>query len=91
MKGIALVISGPAGVGKTTLCDRLLLNYKTILTRVITVTTREPRDTERDGSDYIFVKRKDFLEQKKCDAFLEYAEIHGNWSVSYTHLRAHET
>ena len=46
MKGIALVISGPAGVGKTTLCDRLLLNYKTILTRVITVTTREPRDTD---------------------------------------------
>jgi len=83
MKGIALVISGPAGVGKTTLCDRLLLNYKTILTRVITVTTREPRDTERDGSDYIFVKRKDFLEQKKCDAFLEYAEIHGNWYGSY--------
>ncbi len=83
MKGIALVISGPAGVGKTTLCDRLLLNHKLTLTRVITVTTRKPRDTERDGSDYIFVNRKFFSENIKCNAFLEYAEIHGNWYGSY--------
>ena len=83
MKGIALVISGPAGVGKTTLCDRLLLNHNLTLTRVITVTTRKPRDTERNGSDYIFVNRKKFLENIKCNAFLEYAEIHGNWYGSY--------
>ena len=46
MNSIALVISGPAGVGKTTLCDRLLLDYETQLTRVITVTTRHPREGE---------------------------------------------
>ena len=74
MKGIALVISGPAGVGKTTLCDRLLLNHNLTLTRVITVTTRKPRDTEQDGIDYIFVNRKKFLEN---------IEIHGNWYGSY--------
>ena len=83
MKGIALVISGPAGVGKTTLCDRLLLNHKLTLTRVITVTTRKPRDTEHDGSDYIFVNRKFFSENIKCNAFLEYAEILGHWYGSY--------
>ena len=54
MSGIALVISGPAGVGQTTLCDRLLDDYEESLSRIITVTTRKPRQGEIHEKDYIF-------------------------------------
>lgn len=79
MNGIALVISGPAGVGKTTLCDRLLLDYKTILSRVITVTTRSPREGEKDGIDYLFISKPEFEELILKQAFIEYAQIHDNY------------
>ena len=79
MNGIALVISGPAGVGKTTLCDRLLLDYKTILSRVIKVTTRSPREGEMDGKDYLFISRPEFEELILKQAFIEYAQIHDNY------------
>ncbi len=78
MNGIALVISGPAGVGKTTLCDRLLLDFNPILCRVITVTTRKPRKDEVDGKDYIFTTNTEFDDLKKNNSFLEYAKVHDN-------------
>jgi guanylate kinase len=78
MNGIALVISGPAGVGKTTLCDRLLLDFNPILSRVITVTTRKPRKDEVDGKDYIFISNAEFDELKRNNSFLEYAKVHDN-------------
>jgi len=79
MNSIALVISGPAGVGKTTLCDRLLLDYETQLTRVITVTTRHPREGEVDGKDYLFISKLEFEDLIEVDAFIEYAQIHDNY------------
>lgn len=78
MNGIALVISGPAGVGKTTLCDRLLLDFNPILCRVITVTTRKPRKDEVDGKDYIFKTNTEFDDLKRNNSFLEYAKVHDN-------------
>ena len=78
MNGIAFVISGPAGVGKTTLCDRLLLDFNPILSRVITVTTRKPRKDEVDGKDYIFISKAEFDELKRNNSFLEYAKVHDN-------------
>lgn len=79
MSSIALVISGPAGVGKTTLCDRLLLDFETQLTRVITVTTRHPREGEADGKDYLFISKLEFEDLIEVDAFIEYAKIHDNY------------
>jgi len=79
VSGIVLVISGPAGVGKTTLCDRLLNSYKNCLTRVITVTTRSPRENEVNGVDYMFMSENEFIANKDKGTFLEYAKIHGNW------------
>ena len=79
MSSIALVISGPAGVGKTTLCDRLLLDFETQLTRVITVTTRHPREGEADGKDYLFISKLEFEDLVEVDAFIEYAKIHDNY------------
>ncbi len=79
MDSIALVISGPAGVGKTTLCDRLLSDFETQLTRVITVTTRHPREGEADGKDYLFITKLEFEDLIEVDAFIEYAQIHDNY------------
>jgi len=79
MNNIALVISGPAGVGKTTLCDRLLSDFETQLTRVITVTTRYPREGEVDGKDYLFISKLEFEDLIEVDAFIEYAQIHDNY------------
>ncbi|MDG1326677.1 MAG: guanylate kinase [Opitutales bacterium] len=79
MNSIALVISGPAGVGKTTLCERLLSDLETELSRVITVTTRLPRKGEIEGKDYLFISKLEFEELILADAFIEYAQIHANY------------
>ena len=82
------IISGPAGVGKTTLCDRLLIDYAEDLKRVITATTRKPRVGEVDGVDYYFLSKQEFERKKSQKAFMENEIIHGNeyGAVSYTHL-----
>ena len=57
---LILVISGPAGVGKTTICNRLLDEFSNQLTRVVTTTTRKPRKGERHGEDYYFTELEEF-------------------------------
>lgn len=79
MDGIAFVISGPAGVGKTTICDRLIINYPDCLSRVVTVTTRKPRVGEIDGRDYHFVTKDKFEDLIQNQEFIEFAEIHNNF------------
>mgnify|MGYP003688164363 FL=1 len=78
MEGIVFVISGPAGVGKTTLCDRLLSEFPNKLRRVVTATTRKPREEEVDGVDYHFLTKEDFLGQVNEGSFLEYELVHQN-------------
>lgn len=72
------IISGPAGVGKTTLCDRLLIDFAENLKRVITATTRKPRVGEVDGVDYYFLSKQEFERKRRQKAFLENEIIHGN-------------
>ena len=74
-----LVISGPAGVGKTTICERLLEEFGDELSRVVTTTTRSPRSGEVDGKDYYFTEIDDFKNLARENAFLEYEMIHGNY------------
>jgi guanylate kinase len=76
---IILVISGPAGVGKTTICDRLLEEFGSKICRVITTTTRKPREGEKDGEDYFFTSVQEFHELLEKEAFLENEMIHGNY------------
>jgi guanylate kinase len=73
-----LVISGPSGVGKSTIADRLLAERGDIR-RSVSLTTRERRDGERDGRDYIFVSREEFGRLRDSGEFLEWAEVHGNY------------
>jgi guanylate kinase len=72
-----VVISGPSGVGKTTLEDRVVA-ADTLLVASISSTTREPRDNEKHGEDYFFVSREQFELSKKID-MVEWAEVHGEY------------
>jgi len=73
---VLLVLTGPSGVGKTTVAQRLLAENEN-LSRVVTCTTRAPREREADGVDYHFLPEEDFLARIEAGAFLEHAEVYG--------------
>ena len=75
-RGILVVLSGPSGVGKTAVSDRLVKQDGIV--RAITATTRAPREGERDAVDYHFLDRDRFEKQVQEGGFLEHAEVHGN-------------
>ena len=77
-KGMLVVISGPSGVGKGTLCNLLLKRKKNIILSVST-TTRLPRDGEINGKNYFFVSKKDFESMIKENQFLEWAKVYNNY------------
>jgi len=74
-KGMLLVVSGPSGVGKGTVCKCLAeeMRYS------VSCTTRAPRPGEVEGKDYFFVTEEKFLQMVAADGFLEYACVHGNY------------
>ena len=77
MNPLIVLISGPSGVGKDSVINKLRDNFNSINV-IITVTTRSIRGGEIDGRDYIFVDQKDFERMKKANEFLEYANVYGN-------------
>ena len=77
-RGLLFVLSGPSGVGKDTLLKELLKRDLRI-TKCVTYTTRPPRPGEVDGVDYKFLSLAEFEELKRNDAFLEWAEVGGNF------------
>lgn len=72
------IVSGPAGVGKTTLCERMLTELAPRVQRAVTSTTRPRREGERDGVDYHFLTREAYDAKKAAGAFYETAEVHGH-------------
>jgi guanylate kinase len=72
-----LLISAPSGAGKTTLCQQLLRDCPN-LRRVITCTTRAPRDGEQEDVDYHFLDPATFLRRVQSGHFLEHATVYGN-------------
>lgn len=76
-KNILFVISGPSGVGKGTLVERVLKRVPRV-SRSVSVTTRKPRAGEVSGVQYFFVSKKEFLEKVDAHDFLEWATVHGN-------------
>lgn len=77
-QGTALVISAPSGTGKTTLI-RMLREEFPRLRYSVSCTTRAPRQGERDGVDYHFLSREDFLRRRDEGFFAEWAEVHDNF------------
>lgn len=77
-KGMLFVISAPSGSGKTTLCNKLLQQIDGIK-RSISMTTRGPRLGERDGRDYIFITREEFLKRRSKGEFLESSKVFGEY------------
>ena len=76
-KGQLLVISGPSGAGKGTVCKALLQQNDIWIS--VSATTRSPRVGEIEGINYFFVNRDEFLKRIDKDDFLEYAEVYGNF------------
>jgi guanylate kinase len=74
---LLLVMSGPSGGGKTTLCQHLLAARPT-LARAVTCTTRPPRPGERDGVDYYFLDGAAFEQRVAAGAFVEHATVYGH-------------
>ena len=76
--GRLFVISASSGTGKTTLAHKLLEEDKNLVAS-ISHTTRQPRPTEHNGADYYFVTKKEFLDKKKKNGFLEWANVFGRF------------
>ena len=77
-KGILLVLSGPSGAGKGTICKYLLANNPS-LKYSVSATTRAPRNGEVNGQSYHFVSKDTFQEMIAQDELLEHAEVYGNY------------
>jgi guanylate kinase len=74
-RGLLLVLSGPSGVGKTTIAHELLRRFGGHFS--VSCTTRAPSAGERDGVDYRFISEGSFQAMVKDDAFLEHAMVFG--------------
>jgi guanylate kinase len=72
---VLLVLAGPAGSGKTTLCERMVAEVPGF-SRIVTTTTREPRPGEVDGVHYHFLRPEEFDRRVAEGAFLEWAWVH---------------
>ena len=76
-KGIVVIVSGPSGVGKSTICKEIIKKLDYVYLSV-SVTTRPKSDAEVDGQDYWFVSKKEFQELIDKDLLLEHAEVFGH-------------
>jgi len=76
--GLLVVISGPSGAGKGTICKRLREVMRDLKVSV-SATTRKPREGEREGESYFFIDEEEFVNRINNDEFLEYARVYGNY------------
>ena len=76
--GFLLVVSGPSGSGKGTVCKKLLERNEDLIFS-ISATTRRPRVGEVDGVNYFFIDKNKFDEMVDNEEFLEYANVHNNY------------
>jgi guanylate kinase len=75
--GKLVVISGPSGVGKSTVVRQVLARFGPQLRLSVSATTRPPRDGERDGVEYFFLSDAEFARRREAGEFLECVEVFG--------------
>lgn len=76
--GRLFVVSAPSGAGKSTICEALLERIPS-LKYSVSYTTRSPRGEEKNGRDYHFVSKAEFLAGIQRNSWAEWAEVHGNY------------
>jgi guanylate kinase len=76
---IVVVISGPSGVGKDVMIDRMIESDRIGFHFTVTATTRDPRPGETDGINHHFVTVDEFINQIAADDLLEWAQVYGNY------------
>ncbi len=76
-RGKLIVISGPSGVGKSTITKKVAERIGAVIS--VSATTRKPSAKEQDGEDYYFLSREEFEKLIRDDKLLEYAEYMGNY------------
>jgi guanylate kinase len=76
-EGKVVIVSGPSGVGKSTICKEVVKRLKNVYLN-ISVTTRPRGGSEVDGRDYWFISREEFQRRIDKGLLLEYAEVFGN-------------
>ena len=77
-RGLLIVISGPSGAGKGTICKSFMEKNKDVVLSV-SATTRSPRKGEVDGVNYHFMTKEQFKDKIEANDFLEYAEVYDNF------------
>jgi len=77
-EGLVIVISGPSGAGKGTICKEIVKRKKDLIISV-SATTRSPRKNEIEGKNYYFYTEETFKEKIEKNDFLEYAKVYGNY------------
>jgi len=75
--GLLLVLCGPAGVGKSTISNRL--SQQTKIAYLVSATTRTKRPADASGKKYDHITLEEFFRRLDADEFLEYAQVHGDY------------
>ena len=76
-QGLLLFVSGPSGVGKSTVCNRLASDLPAQF--ALSATTRQGKPQDQWGKKYLFVNENDFKQRIANNEFLEYAKVFGHW------------
>ena len=78
-RGVLLVLSGPSGTGKGTVCKVVRDSLGDNLAYSISATTRKPRTGEEHGREYFFFSKEEFEELREQNGFLEWAQVYDNY------------
>ena len=78
-KGLLIIISGPSGAGKGTVCKELMSMKLPDLEVSVSATTRKPRTGEQEAIIYFFKDKEDFLHMINQNEFIEYAKVYDNY------------
>jgi guanylate kinase len=77
-RGLAFIVSAPAGTGKTTLVEKLAEEFPSVIMNV-SYTTRLPRTGEKEGVHYHFISKNQFMQKNAAEEFLEHVCLYGEY------------